>query len=80
MTTLAQMLAAISALATPPEAPPQRAEVPWQVGERLEYQVKFSAFSVGTGFDSRSTTLTSTSTSSALVSNDGRGGCCGCCA
>lgn len=48
MTTLAQMLAVVSALTTPPAAP-QRADVPWQVGERLEYQVKFSAFSVGSG-------------------------------
>jgi hypothetical protein len=49
MTTFAQILAVVSALTAPPEATAQRADVPWDVGERLEYQVKFSAFSVGTG-------------------------------
>ena len=49
MTSYTQILAVVAALTAPQEPAPARADVPWQVGERLEYQVKFSAFSVGRG-------------------------------
>jgi hypothetical protein len=49
MTPLASLLAVVAALTTPPASPPQRMEVPWRVGERAEYDVRFTSAKVGTG-------------------------------
>ena len=48
MTSFASILAVVATLTSPPPAP-QRMEVPWRVGERAEYDVRFSAARVGTG-------------------------------
>ncbi len=48
MTSLASLLAVVSALTAPPTVQ-QRMEVPWRVGERAEYDVRFSSARVGTG-------------------------------
>ena len=49
MTSFASLLAVVSALSAPPTMPQQRMEVPWRVGERAEYDVRFSSAKVGTG-------------------------------
>ena len=49
MTSFASLLAVVSALAAPPAAPQARMEVPWRVGERAEYDVRFTSARVGTG-------------------------------
>ena len=59
MTSLASLLAVVAALTSPTQASPQhmeathaspqRMDVPWRVGERAEYDVRFSAARVGTG-------------------------------
>jgi hypothetical protein len=48
MTSFASLLAVVTAL-TAPSATPQQMDVPWRVGERAEYEVRFSAARVGTG-------------------------------
>jgi hypothetical protein len=48
MTSLASLLAVVAALSTPP-AVQERMDVPWRVGERAEYEVRFSAARVGSG-------------------------------
>ena len=48
MTTLASLLAVVAALTAPPTVP-QRMDVPWRVGERAEYDVRFTSARVGTG-------------------------------
>lgn len=45
---ITQMLAVVTAL-TAQTSPLQPADVPWSVGERLEYDVRFSAIRVGSG-------------------------------
>jgi hypothetical protein len=49
MTSLASLLAVVAALTTPPAVPQQRLDVPWRVGERAEYDVRFTSARVGTG-------------------------------
>ena len=49
MTSFASLLAVVSALTVPPGAAQQRMDVPWRVGERAEYEVRFSSARVGTG-------------------------------
>jgi hypothetical protein len=48
MTTIASLLAVVAALSAPPTVQ-QRAAVPWRVGERAEYEVRFSGARLGTG-------------------------------
>jgi len=48
MTSYASLLAVVSVLAVPPAAA-QRMDVPWRVGERAEYEVRFTSARVGTG-------------------------------
>ena len=48
MTSLASLLAIVTALTTTPPVQ-QRLEVPWRVGERAEYEVRFSGARLGTG-------------------------------
>ena len=48
MTTLASLLAVVTALTTPSTAPEPMA-VPWRVGERAEYEVRFTGARLGTG-------------------------------
>ena len=48
MTQLASLLAVVAALSAPPAAQ-ERMDVPWRVGERADYEVRFSAARVGSG-------------------------------
>jgi len=48
MTSFASLLTVVSALASPP-APAAQMDVPWRVGERAEYDVRFTSARVGTG-------------------------------
>ncbi len=49
MTSFASLLAVVAALSAPPAAPQARMEVPWRVGERAEYEIRFTTARVGTG-------------------------------
>ncbi len=49
MTSFASLLAVVSALTVPPTVPQARMDVPWRVGERAEYDVRFSSARVGMG-------------------------------
>jgi hypothetical protein len=49
MTSYASLLAVVSLLATPPLEAQERMDVPWRVGERAEYDVRFTSARVGTG-------------------------------
>ena len=48
MTSFASLLAVVTALAAP-SATPQQMDVPWRVGERAEYDVRFSGARLGSG-------------------------------
>ena len=49
MTTFASLLAVVVALTAPPAEPQARMDVPWRVGERAEYDIRFTSARVGTG-------------------------------
>lgn len=49
MTTFASLLAVVAALTAPPGVPQAPMEVPWRVGERAEYDIRFTSARVGTG-------------------------------
>lgn len=49
MTTFASLLAVVAALTAPPAVSQAPMEVPWRVGERAEYDIRFTSARVGTG-------------------------------